>query len=93
MQNTIVRNSTNMQILLILSHPDYNRRPQIHTGSADLYHKMVKRSRASCVMHVYRRWGLSPRPEIYAINITPIIQVRNDDNQNWRMTHTFSQKT
>lgn len=41
----------------------------------------------------YRRWGLTPRPEINAINITPIIQVCNDEDQNWRTTHTFSQKT
>ena len=29
----------------ILFHPDYNRRPRNHTGSADLFHKK-KRSRA-----------------------------------------------
>lgn len=93
MQNMIMQYSINMQIQLILSHPDYNRRLQIHTGSADLHHKNDKALAGFMRVACYRRWGLSPRPEINAINITPIVEVRNGDNQNWRTTHTFGQKT
>ncbi len=89
----IVHYGTNMQIQLILSHPDYNRRLQIYTGSADLYHQNDKALAGFMRVACYRRWGLSPRPEINAINITPIIQLRNGVFQNWRASHTFGQKT
>ncbi len=81
-----------MQIQLILSHPDYNRRLQIHTGSADLYQQNGKALAGFMRDACYRRWGLTPRPEINEINITPIISQCNDQNQYWRATHTFRQQ-
>lgn len=44
-------------------HPDYDRRPRNHTGSADLAAKGAKRSRAMHIARNYRRWGIAPRPE------------------------------
>ncbi|MGF6519050.1 hypothetical protein QF018_000113 [Pseudomonas laurylsulfatiphila] len=50
-------------------HPDYDRRPRDHTGSADLAvrHRRsraaIKRSRAMRIARNYRRWGVAPRPE------------------------------
>ncbi len=46
-----------------LSHPDFNRRPRSYTGSADL---QTGRSEALAGFQpklIYRRWGISPRPE------------------------------
>ena len=50
-------------------HPDYDRRPRDHTGSADLAKSFAeafgpaKRSRAMRIARNYRRWGIAPRPE------------------------------
>jgi len=50
-------------------HPDYDRRPRNHTGSADLVvtcgqtTAVAKRSRAMRIARNYRRWGIAPRPE------------------------------
>ena len=46
--------------LSTFSHPDFNCRPRNHTGSADY-----------SARGLYRRWGLSPRPEGFqGLNIT-----------------------
>jgi len=64
MQNACVRQ------VFVLFHPDYDRRPRDHTGSADLNGQgSAKRSRARCMtpettsLQHYRRWGFPPRPE------------------------------
>ena len=50
-------------------HPDYDRRPRDHTGTADLAARhrrsrtVTKRSRAMRIARNYRRWGVAPRPE------------------------------
>ncbi len=58
---------------VILSHPDYYRRLQNYTGSADLRFIIKITTNGALAgftkpperwTDVYRRWGLSPRPEI-----------------------------
>jgi len=50
----------------ILYHPDFNRRLRILTESADLL-TMSSKALAGLydcnLIHTYRRWGISPRPE------------------------------
>ena len=57
-------------------HPDYDRRPRDHTGSADLglflaeAQECAKRSRAMRFARNYRRWGVAPRPENVAASLS-----------------------
>ena len=57
-------------------HPDYDRRPRDHTGSADLAKSSAeafepaKRSRAMRIARNYRRWGIAPRPENVATSLS-----------------------
>ena len=57
-------------------HPDYDRRPRDHTGSADLDRSSAKaegpakRSRAMRIARNYRRWGVTPRPENVAASLS-----------------------
>jgi len=49
---------------LILFHPDFNRRLRSCTGSADPALSFEeKQALAGLGLPLYRRWGVSPRPE------------------------------
>jgi hypothetical protein len=49
--------------LTILFHPDYTVGFGITPNLLTLQDKTYKRSRAFCLKQIYRRWGVSPRPE------------------------------
>lgn len=49
--------------IVTLSHPDSNRRPRNYTGSADLSAFTESARGLSTLWLIYRRWGISPRPE------------------------------
>lgn len=71
-----------------LSHPDFNRRLRDHTGSADLQTGWSEALAGFRPQPIYRRWGISPRPENKHIvftsqtNITPKKPQGNE--QNWQ---------
>jgi len=74
-QNQGTRNDTatreSAAAATVLFHPDYDRRLRIHTESADPSSPVSKTSwfpreegaRGLGLLHPYRRWGFSPRPE------------------------------
>src|SRR5213079_108042 len=57
----------NAAVATVLFHPDFNRRLRNHTESADPFSPrnfpVEKGARGLGLLHPYRRWGLSPRPE------------------------------
>ena len=73
-QNQGIRNDrphgTMQQPRPVLFHPDFNRRLRIHTESADPSSQKNPKgdaeeegARGLGLVHPYRRWGVSPRPE------------------------------
>lgn len=57
--------------IVTLSHPDFNRRPGI-TPDLLTFEFDPKRSRAFSLRLIYRRWGISPRPENKRVNYNAI---------------------
>src|SRR5712664_4209138 len=57
------RAARNAAVATVLFHPDFNRRLRNHTESADPFSQGEEGARGLGLIHPYRRWGLSPRPE------------------------------
>lgn len=62
-----MRKACMLNIRRIFSHPDYHRRLWNHTRSADLVKARKVRCQALAGLseknQIYRRWGITPRPE------------------------------
>src|SRR3982751_1683587 len=57
------RAARNAAVATVLFHPDSNRRLRNCTESADPSSLGNEGARGLGLIHPYRRWGLSPRPE------------------------------